>query len=341
VSLLQNGNDLTNQTYIFSIEDQSHIGEVRRFSAGISTQLNFSDVRHGRVAIIVTELCTNLLKYSPGGQIFVRTFDQLGNRGIEFLSVDSGLGIQNLDLAMTDGFSTGSSPGNGLGAIKRQSDEFDIYSQYGLGTIILSAIYDSDNFEKKEIDIGAINFPVKGEQICGDAWSVSLNGNDLNIIVTDGLGHGPAAHKASEEALQEFKNFNNLPVEAGLNNIHGRLRGTRGAAVAVSRWREQKNIEYVAVGNITGVILTKESKKTLMTQNGTAGLRIPRLRTYEQSWGGDGVLIFHSDGIKTQWNLDRYPDILKRHPAIIAAVIFKDFRRHNDDATILVIGRKS
>ena len=44
----------------------------------------------------------------------------------------------------------------------------------------------------------------------------------------------------------------------------------------------------------------------------------------------------HSDGLATQWQLDRYPGLAARHPSVIAGVLYRDFRRERDDVTVLV-----
>jgi hypothetical protein len=49
------------------------------------------------------------------------------------------------------------------------------------------------------------------------------------------------------------------------------------------------------------------------------------------------MLIMHSDGVATRWNLEQYAGLASRHPALIAGVLYRDFTRGRDDATILVM----
>jgi hypothetical protein len=44
----------------------------------------------------------------------------------------------------------------------------------------------------------------------------------------------------------------------------------------------------------------------------------------------------HSDGLNTHWDIDRYPGLFQRHPSLVASVLFRDFRRGRDDATVVV-----
>jgi len=54
----------------------------------------------------------------------------------------------------------------------------------------------------------------------------------------------------------------------------------------------------------------------------------------------DAMLIMHSDGIGTRWDLERYPGLPQRHPALIAAVLYRDHARGRDDAGIVVAQRQ-
>ncbi len=337
MSLSSNGNDLKHHTYCFPIEEETQIGQVRRFATLLSERLQFNETRKGRVGIIVSELCTNLLKYSKDGEILVRIIDRGVGLGLEFLTVDRGPGIEDIEQAMSDGFSTGQSAGIGLGAIKRQSDQFDIFSIPAKGTIILSVIFAHDNQKQPLFNYGAISIPIHGEVVCGDAWCSTEKEDSLDILMSDGLGHGPLAEKASLDAISELKNNKAYPVDQILKKIDGRLKGSRGAAVFLLRWHNRKKIDYVSLGNIRAVIQTQEKMKTLISQNGTAGLRIPNLKVFNQDWSGEGFLILHSDGINTRWDLSTYPGLMNCHPGIIAGLIYRDFSRNSDDATVFVL----
>jgi hypothetical protein len=54
-------------------------------------------------------------------------------------------------------------------------------------------------------------------------------------------------------------------------------------------------------------------------------------------WPRDGILIMHSDGLQSRWDLARYPGLLARQPALIAGVLLRDFRRDRDDASVLIM----
>ena len=211
------------------------------------------------VAIVATEACTNLLKHASGGQVLLQTTTEESDAAtfLELLAVDQGPGMSNLDQCLRDGFSTGSSPGQGLGAIQRMSKQSDIYTLPGKGTVILARWGLSRNGTKPAVAgrLGAVNVSMPGEDVCGDAWGSVRNGDDLVIIVADGLGHGLEARLASSEAVRQLYQEPQLLPKALLMRVHQALRSTRGAAVAVARIDSVRGkLTFAGVGNISARI---------------------------------------------------------------------------------------
>jgi serine/threonine protein phosphatase PrpC len=54
-------------------------------------------------------------------------------------------------------------------------------------------------------------------------------------------------------------------------------------------------------------------------------------------WPERALLIMHSDGVSNRWSLDAHEGLIGRHPAVVAAVLLRDFGRGRDDATVLVV----
>src|SRR5215510_9892301 len=131
---------MTDQLH-FQIREMSGVAEARREVTGLARAVGFSEIEIGRVAIVVTEAATNLVKHTPQGQLLARAFDRDGVAVIEALALDQGPGIANVSESLRDGYSTAGSPGTGLGAIKRLSDEFDIYSAPGKGVALVAQLW--------------------------------------------------------------------------------------------------------------------------------------------------------------------------------------------------------
>jgi hypothetical protein len=74
----------------------------------------------------------------------------------------------------------------------------------------------------------------------------------------------------------------------------------------------------------------------LFSHNGTVGVLVRKMHAFEYMLPVGGVLIMHSDGLQSRWSLASYPGLQSRHPAVIAAVLARDFDRQRDDLTVLV-----
>jgi hypothetical protein len=94
---------------------------------------------------------------------------------------------------------------------------------------------------------------------------------------------------------------------------------------------------YAGVGNISGVVLAGADSQSLVSHNGTLGITAPRIQEFRSNWSPDAVLVLHSDGIQSKWDLSPYRGLLARHPAVISGALLRDFRRQRDDASVLVV----
>ena len=315
----------------FIIEETSQIGEIRRHLANWSYEVGASEVLAEQINIVINELATNIIKHARRGEI-ICTFSE---DTLNVLAVDKGPGLD--PRAFEDGFSTHGTAGNGLGAIKRQSSFCDFYTAPGKGLVIMASFHVKAPVKSKYM-IRGFSLPVNGETVSGDDWTCKSDGHELKFMVADGLGHGLLAHKASSEAVDEFNISKNDSTVSDIERIHGRLRSTRGAAVAVGYLDKEKGIlEYAGLGNIAGAIISGQSSKGLISFNGTAGISLRKTQNLAYPLPKDFVLVLHSDGLQTNWDLSPYQGILIRHPLIIAGVLYRDFNRGTDDVTVVVV----
>lgn len=326
------------------VKESSQVGEARRLAASMGRYLGLDEVGVEHVSIVVTELATNLLKHAAGGDLILRALHVAESSGIEALSLDKGPGIRNVGESLSDGYSTSGSPGTGLGAIQRLSSLFDIYSRPGRGTAVLSRIARQSppaSAPARPIEVGVVCLPVMTEEACGDAWAFHQTRERALIMLADGLGHGPDAAKASALAVDIFNNYSmNSPAEM-IEHMHAAMRSTRGAAVAVTEmlW-DRHEVRYAGVGNISGRIFSGDAVRNMVSHNGTVGLKARKIVEFTYPWPEDGLLIMHSDGLATHWNLDDYPGLRGRNPALIAGVLFRDHNRVRDDSTLVIIREK-
>lgn len=321
-----------------SMRDQSQVSETRRRATEMAGRQGFGDTDSGRVALVATELSTNILKHGNGGEILVGTFGEGTDGGVELIALDKGGGMSNVAVSVADGYSTAGTAGKGLGAVVRQSHFVDIASWPGNGTAVMARLKRGQPSEDASDTsrIGAVSVAKAGEDVCGDSWSVAVGPDETTLLVADGLGHGPDAAEAAVEAVRLFHRFNGHRPPVLLDYIHGGLRATRGAAVSVARFQAASGkLIYSGIGNIAGVIAANGELRRMVSMPGTAGHNARKIQAFEYPFT-TGLVILHSDGIASSWTLERYPNLAARHPTLIAAVLYRDLTRHRDDATVLV-----
>ncbi|HEY9430963.1 MAG TPA: ATP-binding SpoIIE family protein phosphatase [Blastocatellia bacterium] len=329
---------MTDQVHL-QVREKSAVAEARREVTGLARAVGFSESDIGRVAIVVTEAASNLVKHTPQGQLLARAFDRSGVAVIELLALDQGPGIPNVGESLRDGFSTAGSPGTGLGAIKRLSDEFDIYSASGKGVALVAQLWSrkpEGGSHPAPLEIGAVCLPMPGEEARGDAWAVEWRGGHCVILVADGLGHGPDAAMAAMAAVNALRTHPQLAPAALIEFAHGALRSTRGAALAVADLDLTQEVRYAGVGNIAGVTLAPGVARHMVSYAGIVGHEVRKIQEFVYPWTQDSLLVMHSDGLATHWNLDQYPGLAVRHPSLIAGVLYRDFARGRDDVTVVV-----
>ena len=323
------------------ISDSSQVPGARRAAAAVARRAGFSEDYLDKAGLIATELGTNLVKHSRGGQLYLQSVrDAMGGDVLEILSLDKGPGIANTLLSLTDGYSTAGSAGTGLGAIRRLSDAFDLYSQPGHGTVVLSRLFSGPSpsvSRLKTLAVGAVTRPKKGEEVCGDHWSATSQRGQWQFLVADGLGHGPLASEAAVHAGRLFRTTRSRALPDLLAAIHDALRSTRGAAAAIADIDlGQQLVRFAGVGNIAGVVVSTAGMKHMVSLNGTAGVEMRKVTEFSYPWPDNALLVLHSDGLVSHWNMDQYPGLYQRHPTVIAAVLCRDYDRGLDDVTVVV-----
>src|SRR5689334_4500639 len=112
-----------------AVNEQSQVAEARRRAAAAAGRLGGSEAMVGNVSIIATELATNLVRHARGGEVIVQPWNDAEGSGLEILALDKGRGMDDVAACFADGYSTGGTPGTGLGAIRRLASFIDIWSR--------------------------------------------------------------------------------------------------------------------------------------------------------------------------------------------------------------------
>jgi anti-sigma regulatory factor (Ser/Thr protein kinase) len=321
---------------VIAVADRGHVAGARRAASELARGIGFGEKDLGRVAIVVTESATNLVKHACGGEILVQAIRHDRRCWVDVLVLDRGPGIPNVDEALRDGFSTRGSPGNGLGAILRQSDHCDIHSAPGIGTAVLARVAAGER--RKDVGVGGVCVPKSGQDVCGDGWAVAHDSDRVRVLLTDGLGHGPLASEASKLAREVFLERPRLELAELVGLMHAALRATRGAALAVADVDRGRGIvQYAGVGNVSAAILAGDESRSMVSMHGTVGHDLRKIQQFQYPWPAGALLVMNSDGLVSSWSLDRYPGLVSRAPSLIAAILYRDFHRGRDDTTVVVL----
>lgn len=109
---------------------------VRERARAVAVECGFSLVDQTKLVTAASEVARNTVIHGRGGAVEVDLVEQGGRRGVRLTFVDHGPGIPDLELALRDGFTTGSGLGLGLPGARRLVNEFEITSRPGAGTTV-------------------------------------------------------------------------------------------------------------------------------------------------------------------------------------------------------------
>jgi anti-sigma regulatory factor (Ser/Thr protein kinase) len=320
-------------TQVLVIEDSSQIGHARRTAQQLAEKNGFDVTDAGRVALVATELASNILKHASHGVLHLRVLPRTNGAGIEMLAVDRAQGF-DLQACLTDGFSTGGTQGIGLGAVSRQTEVFDVYAD-SRGAVLLARLYPRQD-KAPDRRIGISQHSLRNDPACGDVWHLAFDGPRISVLVIDGLGHGEEAERAARAGEKAFALLPFASPVLALEDMHHAMTGTRGGAVAVAQF-DGDALKFVGIGNIGACLIAADKSRGLASHPGIVGGQYRKAQAFDYAQVSGQLLIMYSDGLQSRWNLQDYPGLVHRHPAVIAAILHRDFCRGRDDVTVLVI----
>ncbi len=322
-------------TQVLHVDDESQVGHARRVVQKLASDNGFDSNDAGRAALVTTELTSNLLKHAGRGELHVRVLPHGNVSGIELLAIDRGPGF-NLQDCLTDGFTTSGTQGIGMGAVDRQSDVFDVFAD-DRGAVLMARLYPRGS-KTADVRFGVSQHSLHDDPACGDSWHLTVDGNNFSALIIDGLGHGDAAEEASRAGEKAFAaapfNSPTLLIE----DLHRAMCGTRGGAGAVAQYNASTgHLQFAGIGNIGATLITAEKSRGLASHPGILGAQFRKAQAFDFPDSTGQLLVMYSDGLQSRWNLHDYPGLVHRHPAVIAAVLHRDFCRGRDDVTVLVV----
>ncbi len=175
--------------------------------------------------------------------------------------------------------------------------------------------------------------PKPGETECGDGYAVIQDNGVTVVAVTDGLGHGPEAAKASRAACRVIEENPGLNPTQMIAECDKAIAHTRGVAMAILKIDEEGQMIYAGVGNVE---LKCASKKPIRPINypGVVGRRVRKVKESVHGLSRGDLLILYTDGISHSFDPDLYKDKSARRTA---NDLVKEYGKSHDDATCAAI----
>jgi anti-sigma regulatory factor (Ser/Thr protein kinase) len=324
---MRDGNDV-----ITPVNEPSQVTQARRRTAAFAAAAGLPPPQVDGLGLVATELATNLLRHAGCGELLAAGFDDADGAGVELLSLDRGPGMRDVAACLQDGFSTAGSLGRGLGAIARQADQLRIYSRPGLGSVLSARFVMRPPPPGLAVQCGAAMMPHPGETACGDRWAWAPTAWGVTILLADGSGHGRAAEAAASAAEAVFRRD---VWQAGTSgDLMARMREallpTTGAALALAQIRTAARVvRFTGLGEVGATLI--------------ADGRITRIASAAGAWdachayAANPLVVLQSSGLAARWDMAHYPELAAQHPALLAGVLLRDFRRGREDASVVVV----
>lgn len=324
----------------YIIEERSYVSFVKREIHNLVVP-HFGATRVAEIDIVVSEITSNLIKYAQKGELLYRLSIQDHEPVFEMICIDNGSGIKDLNHSTKDGISSTNTLGQGIGSIHRLSNLAQFYTLPEWCTVVYTVFYEDQHYlaPKKKFLSRILNVSCPGEKVSGDGAYIREFQDKTLVLVGDGLGHGPLAKEAVDRAITTFKESDTYDPSQLIRELHRGVKHTRGLVAMMALLDHQKKEwQLCGVGNIAAKLQKGIESRSYIGNNGVVGMNIPgRLENYTYELEKLQLMIFCSDGIKTRWDLIKYPGILRCDPMVLAAVLYKDQSRKTDDMTIVVI----
>ena len=328
---------------VIAVSDPSDVSAARRQVKAMSEALSFDEEVCEELAIVASELASNLVRHADKGTLTLTPVVDEPRSGLRIVSLDDGPGIRDVDLAMTDGFSTDDSLGYGLGTVNRLMDELDISTQGGPehGTRIICTRWlrpPSAPVTSCPLAFGVATRAYPGLPVNGDAFVIKRWGQQALVAVIDGLGHGQHAHRASQTAREYVERHFDQSLMHIFRGTGRTCRSTRGVVMALARFDwQQETLTFGSIGDIEAQVIGPPQPMRFMIRRGIVGGRAPDPVITEHHWEPDYVLVLHSDGLKTRWRWEDFAHLADQPAAVVAHEMLRALGKDDDDATVIVV----
>lgn len=327
--------------------------------------LGATDLERSVIATIVSELGSNVLKYAAPGTLEVRRLRRDGAAEVEITAYDAGPGIADVELALSDHYSSGRTLGLGLPGVRRMADDLEIHANPDGGTTVRvrKRLSGSASGTRGGPDGGADDRPTTlaaagdrwqaaatvrargGSRVAGDLATVVDGGDHVLLAIVDATGHGPAAHGVARELIGRLRErfaaaAEPTDVATLLRDLHEACLGTIGAAAGIGVIdTRHAGLAYLAVGNVRAAVVGARPF-TGVSRDGVLGRRWPTPFVQRATLERNDLVLMWTDGLPESLARQLRDRRHAPHPgeavARLADRLVEAHGKRHDDAACLV-----
>ncbi len=326
--------------YHIEINGDADVGLVREAATIIARESGFDAVEVGEITLAVSEIAQNAWRHAGGGTAEVYSLKE--GKVLRIIIRDKGKGIENIDLAMREGFSTiRTSLGIGLEAAQRLTDKFEIKSNQDTGTTVILEKHLPMRTDR--IEYGVVSVPDEDYNFNGDEYLIKeFDGDKIFLAVIDGIGQGYEAY-AMSVLIKNFLSENyELPLDSLILSCDSLLKNTElsgGAAMSIALV-EPGQLTYLGIGDTHCYLFGEGENETLQNYEGRVGdYQLPSISAKKYLLPDDMTIVMCTDGIHTKVadiEFDRGTSAQNG-----ANYLFNEFHKTHGDVTVLVTKIKS
>ncbi len=294
----------------------------------------FDKVDTEQMVLACSEIAHNAIRHGKGGRAEI--FELNSGKMIRVIISDSGPGIQNIELASREGYTTvKTSLGLGLIGAQRLVDNFTIKSVIEQGTTVVLEKYRP--LHKDTVDYGLVSIPDNNYNYNGDQYVLKeYDGDSILMGVIDGPGQGYDAHSIAQTCKQFVENNYRKPLPellTALNTLMKESNDEVGITCSLARITPGK-FSYLGLGDTHAYLFIDDKPiQHLTNQQGRIGyVRNVKTNKTEHSFNAKLTVIICSDGIKSM--SEPFPESI--YAQDFANVLFDQYQRPNGDATVII-----
>ncbi|MEE8342932.1 MAG: hypothetical protein V3R51_03945 [Gammaproteobacteria bacterium] len=327
-----------------TVTDESGMLLMRSKLRAVSRRMGFPSVKVEQMELVYSELVTNQIKYAQSSGVVQLWETKSPHAALDLFALDYGPGIENLQNASDDGFTTAGTMGKGLGTIQRLCCDHAIYSlpdnkstdNKWHGVAVWARFHQSKTNGHDKIQYGHYLRSYQDGLHNGDNIYINSANGCVRWLHLDGLGHG----KNAADVVRGLGDLVHIdePIEKRLKILNARLNNGRGAvAILADVDSNAHNVKVSGVGDMACYVIANGARHNIAVAPGVLGHAHRTTEVTSEPFPPQALLLTASDGIRRSWSMEMFPGLWRLHPQFIAFLLGYTLGRNSDDKSLMVL----